>query len=567
MAKEDIVFSAKIDQASGAKSLSDLKKEFKDLQKELSTTQEGTDKYIQTLKKLGAVKDDMGDLRDTINAFNPEGKIQAFANVAGKLAGGFQAATGAAALFGAESEELQKTLLKVQAATAFAEGIQSLTALGDSFRVLGTVIKTNVVTALTTLKGAIIATGIGALAVAIGVLIYKTQEYNEAIEEEYDKQRKLNEELERTNDNYLKAALASERLRDARKGGLNELERELKLLEASGATADEIAKKKQDILDAEIFNLKVRSKTLDEDAKQQLELQQQILDKENEKQALILANEKRKADEAKKLREERKAQEERDFQDAITRGNKEDDEEADRNEKDREKAKKEREEDAKFFEEQDKLRLDAEAAQKEQDERNQIEIEKLNERENKRLEDKIAKEKAAAQEIANIKLQIENASVGSLKAVSDLYFQSQLNNAKGNAKQELEIRKKQFEVEKAFNLARVAIDGVRSVQAALTIPPPFGPALAILNGITAGVNFAKIANTQFSGGTASASAPSTASTSSAPNIQTSAPNVTSPTTQLSESGKNLSVAVEVVETQSTRTQQRVKRLQDQSTFP
>ena len=53
------------------------------------------------------------DLRDTISALNPEGKVAAFSNAAGKIAGGFQAAAGAAALFGVQSEELEKTLLRV----------------------------------------------------------------------------------------------------------------------------------------------------------------------------------------------------------------------------------------------------------------------------------------------------------------------------------------------------------------------------------------------------------------------------------------------------------------------
>lgn len=161
MANEDIVFRAKVDDGKGGQSLSSLKKEFSELNKELAKAEVGSEKYLATLKRLGQVKDDMGDLRDTINALNPEGKVGAFVNVAGKLAGGFQAATGAAALFGVESEELEKTLLKVQAASAFAEGIKSIHGMSDAFKVLGTVIKANpifaLVSVLTAVTGAVIA--------------------------------------------------------------------------------------------------------------------------------------------------------------------------------------------------------------------------------------------------------------------------------------------------------------------------------------------------------------------------------------------------------------------------
>jgi hypothetical protein len=176
---EEIGFQVKV---SGADSLSSLKKEFKDLQAELEKTEVGTEQYTKTLAKLGRVKDDIGDLKDTINALNPEGKVAAFQNVAGKLAGGFQAATGAAALFGVKSEELEATLLRVQAATAFAEGITSLAGLSDAFNVVGTVIKTQVITALSTLKGALIATGIGAAVVALGALVYAANEYNDTLQ-------------------------------------------------------------------------------------------------------------------------------------------------------------------------------------------------------------------------------------------------------------------------------------------------------------------------------------------------------------------------------------------------
>ena len=82
--------------------------------------------------------------KDEINAFaGADKKIGAVTNVIGGLASGFQAAQGAAALFGSENEDLQKTLLKVQSAMAFTEGIKGIAGLGDSFKALGNIIKAN----------------------------------------------------------------------------------------------------------------------------------------------------------------------------------------------------------------------------------------------------------------------------------------------------------------------------------------------------------------------------------------------------------------------------------------
>jgi phage shock protein A len=155
MAKETVEVTAKVG-VNGAKSLADLKREFKDLQKELSGLDQNSEKYRVTLKKLGAVKDEIGDLRSEIEGFaGADKKVAAFSNVIGGVASGFQAAQGAAALFGSESEDLQKTLVRVQAAMAFAEGIKGIAAMGDSFMVLGNIIKANPIMLIATILIAI----------------------------------------------------------------------------------------------------------------------------------------------------------------------------------------------------------------------------------------------------------------------------------------------------------------------------------------------------------------------------------------------------------------------------
>jgi hypothetical protein len=144
MAKERIEIEIDIDNnGEGAKSLKALKQELKESQAAINDLIPGTKAYRDALSKVADVKDRIEDLNEEIAAFQGAGKFQAFANVAGSLAGGFQAAQGAAALFGAESEEVEKALLKVQAASALAEGIKSVEGMGQAFKSLGQILKAN----------------------------------------------------------------------------------------------------------------------------------------------------------------------------------------------------------------------------------------------------------------------------------------------------------------------------------------------------------------------------------------------------------------------------------------
>ncbi len=131
---------------------------------------EASPQATEAAKRVANLRDRMEDLNNRVKALNPD-KFQRFATFASGIANGFQAAQGAMALFGAESEDVQKQLVRIQGAIAFAQGIQGVKDFAQSFSGLGGVIKTQVVTAFSTLKGAIAATGIGALIVGVGVLI------------------------------------------------------------------------------------------------------------------------------------------------------------------------------------------------------------------------------------------------------------------------------------------------------------------------------------------------------------------------------------------------------------
>ena len=152
---------------------------------------------------------------------------------------------------------------------------------------------------------------------------------------------------------------------------------------------------------------------------------------------------------------------------------------------------------------------------------------------------------------------VQDSVVKGLEATQSLantFGQLALQRNEGNAKRELEIRKKMFQVDKAFNVARAVIDGIRSVQAALTIPPPGGQILAVINGVAAAANVAKILSTKFEGGNISASSTPSVPSLPASNSQTPSSNVLPQQTQQSTTfdaqGKNLNKTTKVVVLQS-----------------
>lgn len=153
-----------------------------------------TDEIVKLAKKVADLKDRIGDARDTIDAFNPDAKFKAFSASIQGVTGAFSAVQGAMALFGAESEDLQKQLLKVQGALALSEGLNSVLSSVDAFKNLGLVIREQVVTAFSTLRGAILTTGLGALAIALAEGYLLWQDYAEGIEKVREKLKKLREE-------------------------------------------------------------------------------------------------------------------------------------------------------------------------------------------------------------------------------------------------------------------------------------------------------------------------------------------------------------------------------------
>lgn len=110
------------------------------------------------------------------------------------VAGAFAVAQGALGAFGIENETVEKSILKVQSALAITQGFTAMREGANSVKQLGTAIKgltifqtaynfVNNATSvgLKVLRGALLATGIGALVVGVGLLIANFDKVKRAV--------------------------------------------------------------------------------------------------------------------------------------------------------------------------------------------------------------------------------------------------------------------------------------------------------------------------------------------------------------------------------------------------
>jgi chromosome segregation ATPase len=121
-------------------------------------------------KKAALIKDEIGDLNDTLDALNPDAKLNAFVKLGQGIQGGFQAATGALQLFGVENERITKLAQQFQGVLNLTQGINSVLQLKDVYGQLRLVLGVTA-TAQRGLNVAMAANPAGAIALAVGALI------------------------------------------------------------------------------------------------------------------------------------------------------------------------------------------------------------------------------------------------------------------------------------------------------------------------------------------------------------------------------------------------------------
>jgi enamine deaminase RidA (YjgF/YER057c/UK114 family) len=96
-------------------------------------------------KKAAELKDKIEDVNDAIQAQKGEGAFIALGKSISAVANGFSAVQGAMGLVGVESEEVQQAMLRVQSAMALAQGLEGLEDAGRAFKQLGAVVKSTTI--------------------------------------------------------------------------------------------------------------------------------------------------------------------------------------------------------------------------------------------------------------------------------------------------------------------------------------------------------------------------------------------------------------------------------------
>lgn len=158
-------------------------------------------------KKAALIKDEIGDLNDTLDALNPDAKLNAFVKLGQGIQGGFQAATGALQLFGVENERITKLAQQFQGVLNLTQGINSVLQLKDVYGQLRLVL--GLTTTAQTGLNTTIAAGAAAAApyvIAIGAVLAATYVLTESFDDEAEAMQKVREEREKLTAATLAAA-------------------------------------------------------------------------------------------------------------------------------------------------------------------------------------------------------------------------------------------------------------------------------------------------------------------------------------------------------------------------
>jgi hypothetical protein len=271
----------------------------------------------EAIKVAGRYKQEMEQLDFAIDAARG-GSDQLFRAAQGVTAG-FEVAAGAVALFGGESEELEKVMLKVQGAMVFSQGLKDLQEFGPALVNLAATVRGKVVTAFTTLRGALIATGIGAAAVAVGALLANWDKFTSYLTKTFPILEKLGsligsvfQQMTDAAGITSEAARQQERFNEAIQDNIDETERQIKIAQARGDQAKALALQESKLLDE--LTLAQQAYTEDESDENekrlkdiQLNLELTRIAQENHQRKLKEIRDKARAEEAKE-RAEREAE-------------------------------------------------------------------------------------------------------------------------------------------------------------------------------------------------------------------------------------------------------------------
>lgn len=154
----------------------------------------------EALKRAAQLKDRIADLDREVDNLAQDGQaLQGALQIGTGVVAGYQAFTSVTALLGVENEELMKTMVKLQAAMSLLQSIeqirlatekesQAMLFIKNAQTKIGIVLQKAYALAVGTgtkamksFRGALIATGLGALVVLIGTIIAKWDDWKDSI--------------------------------------------------------------------------------------------------------------------------------------------------------------------------------------------------------------------------------------------------------------------------------------------------------------------------------------------------------------------------------------------------
>lgn len=620
--EKDIVLRVKseTDQATGQ--FKNLKQELRSIENELNKMaeagQSGTEAFRKLQQRAGEVKDQVGDTKAAIKALSSDTfRLDAFAQGAQAIAGGFASAQGALALFGTENKEVEEAIKKTQGAMALLQGVTAITNVLQKESALRLAIATTAQTAYTAVVGtstgamklfrlALASTGIGALVVGLGLLISNFDDVKKVVMnllKPFDgiiaKVRDFlsvisfglidDSATAKTKDNAEKVVDAFNKTKDAMKESEKTIERQIELAKAQGKSTKEIYNLEKQLADLRIKNLQAEQSALKtkekagiatEDEKKRLkELNSEIADATN-KRLILDANYQKSVADAEKKRKEEAEKRKKELEKMREYEAQWEDERTKKQKEEAEKQKKILEEQLEFEDQERKKSIEADRVYIQ----GVIDSDKI--KNDKKLE--LAKEYYLQGIISeteynntvnklneeSFKKRQDNINKWGKLTLDSLTALTELNNA--FAKKDEASQRKAFERNKKFSIAQALISTFLAVNGALTAG---GNPVKLATGaqfVEAGIalttglaQVAKISKTQFQGGSGSEGGGGGVGSVPSPSaMATTTPTIGSTQLQLDAQGnlQQQSVRTYVLETDISDKQKRSQRLQRTATL-
>ena len=553
-------------QGNAGEAVGSLKKQLREAQQDVVALSDKfgatSEEAVKAAKRAAELRDRIGDAKALTDSFNPDAKFKALTSSLAGVAGGFSAVQGAIGLFGTESKNVEKALLKVQSAMALSQGLQSIGESIDSFKNLKTVIVDVASKAFGSLKAAIVSTGIGLLVVALGLLVANFDKVKKAVLNLVPGLAQVGEffgKLVNSVTDFIGVTSEAERqlekLQKTTARGNEEINARIKLLQAQGGKEKEIYTESQKAIENDLNvyrqSIKVKGQLTEEEAKKFRELK-------NEQEVLRLTEQKRIEDLNKKEAEDnRKKYEEQQRLEKEKRDKAiKDEEEYLKNQKDR--ADQRKKDIAKDQEDIDKENEDKKEQQKKDD---------------ADLLDRLTQRGVVSIKVAEDTIQANQDIEQSKIALAELEKQKQEEQV-NLAMQSLDILSglvdKNSAAGKAIAVSQAIINTYQGASKAIAQGGTFGPILAAATIAAGMLNVKKIVSTKIP----SAKGSGDVGGGSVPTISASAPVQPqlpqAQTTNLSSSTINAlgnqAIKAYVVETDVTSNQQRIKAIQQRARF-